>query len=62
MNEVLSHPWFQSLNKNQILKKQHSIPEKELPKLSSDVMDLHYFDEEIMRMSIRNTMLSDEQL
>lgn len=42
LKEVLSHPWFDCLDKDKILKKQIEAPMK--PQLSKDVLDVQNFD------------------
>lgn len=56
MTEILEHPFFNSINKEQIILKQ--INPEFIPKIDND-FDLNNFDKEITNQPLQMTKISD---
>lgn len=56
MTEILEHPFFNSINKEQIILKQ--ITPEFIPKIDND-FDLNNFDKEITNQTLQMTKISD---
>ncbi len=57
--EVLSHEWFADIDRMKVLAKDLEIPDEEKPQLESP-MDLKYFNEDFIKMPVRETEISEE--
>ena len=54
IEEILAHPWFASLNIDEI--KKRNMPTEFKPKLSSDIMDVSNFDKTFTQDEAEHTV------
>jgi serum/glucocorticoid-regulated kinase 2 len=55
LEEILAHPWLQSINVSSLVDKQIEAPFK--PKLSEDVLDVSNFDQQFTSEEAINSVI-----
>lgn len=60
LEEVIRHPWFSSINFDQLLNKELEAPFK--PKLSADLLDVSNFDTQFTSEEAINSVIPTQKL
>lgn len=54
---ILEHPWFSSINQDELLSKEFEFSEENRPKLDEDGIDLKYFDDVASKQSGKESLI-----
>ena len=61
VEEVLNHKWLSDIDRFKVLSKDIDIPIEEKPELMSSMLDLRYFNNDLLSLPIRDTKITLEQ-